>query len=62
MSLAAARLADVARAMAHETCASVSHHSVALHPGRRVDGVAKQTVARHLQTDHSGHHHPRVNT
>ena len=39
-----------------------SHHSVALHPGGGVHGVSEQTVARHLQTHHTCHHHPRVNT
>lgn len=30
--------------------------SVGLHPGRRVDGVSKQTVPGHLQAHHAGTH------
>lgn len=32
--------------------------SVGLHPGRRVDGVSKQTVPGHLQAHHAGTHWP----
>ena len=37
-----------------------THYSVALHPGGCVDRVSEQTVARHLQPHHAGHHHARV--
>ncbi len=33
---------------------------VTLHTAGRVHSVTKQTVARHLVTDHTGHHWTRV--
>lgn len=39
-----------------------SHHAVALHPGGGVDRIAKETIARHLQAHHAGHHHSWVDT
>ena len=39
-----------------------SRDPVALHPGRCVHRVPEQTVARHLDPNHSGHHRSSVHT